>query len=381
MKPESGDEYCLNVGIDMHVVDGMYQGSRTYMVEIFSGVILRCPNVRFYLFCGDFNASVRLSSSFSLPNVVIVPNVSQNPLFRLVFQFPYFQIKYCLDYLHVQYILPAFMFCKGVVSLHDILFESHPQYFSKMFVWRSRILMRWSALRANKIFTISSFSKDQICTRYGVCPEKINLVYCGVATAKFYSGSDGFDHLSARGLSSKGYILSVGRLDPRKNLVNLVRAYSKSSMQLPLVLVGQNGLRAYELYATIEELAVGDKVFVFNDVREFELGALYRHASFFVFPTFAEGFGLPVLEAMASGIPVIVSNTTSLPEVAGKAGILVDPDSPEDITRSINLLLDSEDLRTSLVQSGFEQVKKFTWENSVELVAKFYLAREVNKKV
>ena len=346
---------------------------------MFSRVITQCPNIRFYVFCRDADDLLKLSSSFSKSNVVLAPDVSKNPFLRLLWQFPYFQLKYRLDYLHVQYILPPFMFCRGIVSLHDILFESHPQYFSKFFVWRSKLLMRWSALRANKIFTISSFSKDQICTRYGVSPKKINLAYCGVAMDKFYPGSAGIDHLNARGIYSKSYILSVGRLDPRKNLVNLVLAYSKSSMQLPLVLVGQKGLRSEEIYKTIEELAVSDKVFVFNDVGQIELEAIYRNAAFFVFPTYAEGFGLPVLEAMASGIPVIVSNTTSLPEVVGDAGILVNPHSPEDIAGSIDTLESSESLGYSLVLRGYEQVKKFSWERSAAIVSEFYTAKANEK--
>lgn len=365
----------LRVGVDMHVVDGIYQGSRTYMIEIFSRVITQCPNIRFYAFCCDADDLLKLSSSFSRSNVVLVPGVSKNPFLRLLWQFPYFQLKYRLDYLHVQYILPAFMFCRGIVSLHDILFESHPQYFSKLFVWRSKLLMRWSALRANKIFTISSFSKNQICTRYGVSANKIDLAYCGVAKDKFYPGSAGIDHLNSRGISSKGYILSVGRLDPRKNLVNLVLAYSKSSMQLPLVLVGQNGLRSGEIYTIIEELAVSDKVFVFNDVAGIELEAIYRNAAFFVFPTYAEGFGLPVLEAMASGVPVIVSNTTSLPEVVGDAGILVNPHNPEDITGSIDRMVSSKSLGNSLISLGYDQVKKFSWERSSNIITKFYAVK------
>jgi glycosyltransferase involved in cell wall biosynthesis len=375
MRKEIDSEYSVNVGIDIHVADGIYQGSRTYMLEIFSRVIPKCPNVKFYFFCSDEKSLLNLSSSFSQHNVVLVPNVSKNPLFRLLWQFPYFQLKYRLDYLHVQYVLPAFMFCKGIVSLHDILFESHPQYFSKRFVWRSKLLMRWSAMRANKIFTISSFSKDEISNRYKLAPEKIGLVYCGVSTTKYFPGSDGEIFLKKRSLSSKGYILSVGRLDPRKNLINMVRAYSMTSMHLPIVLVGQEGLGVKELYKTIDEIGISDRVFFIRDAGDSELAALYRHAACFIFPSFAEGFGLPVLEAMASGIPVITSNKTSLPEVSGDAALLVNPNSVEDIAKSIDDLLTSEKTASTLVRNGFNQVKKFSWETAAIQVSQFYLKR------
>jgi glycosyltransferase involved in cell wall biosynthesis len=368
-------QYRTNIGVDMHVVDGPHQGSRTYMVEIFSRVILLCPQVRFYLFCADAKALTNISPSFSMSNVVIVSNIFQNPILRLVFQFPYLQVKYKLDFLHVQYILPVIMFCRGIVSLHDILFESNPEYFSRSFLWRSKILMRWSARRANQIFTISSFSKEEICNRYSIPADKVALAFCGVATNKFYPGADGIDYLSARGLLPKSYVLSVGRLDPRKNLVNLVQGYSFSSMQLPLIIVGQDGLRSNEVYSKIEKLGIGDKVIVLNDVGDAELGALYRHSSLFIFPSFAEGFGLPVLEAMASGVPVITSKTTSLTEVAEDAAILIDPSKAEDITRSLDTIFNTPDIAAKLVDKGFKQVERFSWSSSAEVIAKFYSKR------
>lgn len=372
MKAKVDFEYSMNVGLDMHVLDGIYQGSRTYMLEIFSRVIPKCPNIKFYIFCSDEESLLHLSPSFSNHNVVLVPGISKNPFFRLLWQLPYFQFKYSLNYFHAQYILPFFMHCKGVVSLHDILFESHPQYFSKVFILRSKIFMRWSASRAQKIFTISSFSKNEICARYKVKPDKIDLVYCGVSTSKYSPGADGLNYLDKRGLSSKGYILSVGRLDPRKNLINMIRAYSMTSMKYPIVIVGQEGLGVNELYRMIDELDIRNKVFFIKDAEDSELAALYKHSACFIFPSFAEGFGLPILEAMASGTPVITSNTTSLPEVAGDAAILVDPKNVENISKSIDKVLNSEKIASNLVKKGFMQVEKFSWEASSIKVSEFY---------
>lgn len=374
---ESSD-FDLRVGVDMHVVDGMYQGSRTYMVEIFSRVISCCPNIQFHLFCSDANNILNIAAPFSFSNVVIVPGISKNPIFRLAVQFPILSKRYELDYLHVQYVLPLFLGNKGVVSLHDILFESFPEFFGKLFVLRSRLLMRWSAKRANKIFTISTFSKDDISSRYRIHKEKIDLVYCGVDTRRFYPGTDGQECLASRGLVSKGYLLTVGRIDPRKNLAGLVQAYDLTSKDVPLVIVGQDGLRSNELYREIEERGLSQNVIVIKDVGDDELVALYRHAQIFVFPSFSEGFGLPVLEAMASGVPTIVSNTTSLPEVAGEAAVLVDPKNVNELGEALSLLMSSLELRGSLREKGIIQAQKFNWESSANLVAQFYLSK-VNK--
>ena len=370
--------FDLRVGVDMHVVDGMYQGSRTYMVGIFSRVIACCPNIQFYLFCSDANNILNIAAPFSFSNVVIVPGISKNPIFRLAVQFPLLSKRYDLDYLHVQYVLPLFLGNKGVVSLHDILFESYPEFFGKLFVLRSRLLMRWSAKRANKIFTISTFSKDDISSRYRIRKEKIDLVYCGVNTRRFYPGIGGQEFLASRGLVSKGYLLTVGRIDPRKNLVGLVQAYDLTSKDVPLVIVGQDGLRSNELYREIEERGLSQNVIVIKDVGDDELVALYRHAQIFVFPSFSEGFGLPVLEAMASGVPTIVSNTTSLPEVAGEAAVLVDPKNVNELSEALSLLLSSLELRGSLREKGIIQAQKFNWESSANLVSQFYLSK-VNK--
>jgi glycosyltransferase involved in cell wall biosynthesis len=148
-----------------------------------------------------------------------------------------------------------------------------------------------------------------------------------------------------------------------------------TSMHLPIVLVGQEGLGVKELYKTIDEIGISDRVFFIRDAGDSELAALYRHAACFIFPSFAEGFGLPVLEAMASGIPVITSNKTSLPEVSGDAALLVNPNSVEDIAKSIDDLLTSEKTASTLVRNGFNQVKKFSWETAAIQVSQFYLKR------
>lgn len=368
----------LRVGVDMHVVDGAYQGSRTYMLEVFSRVIQRCPNIKFFIFCNDISRLLDDFPVFSNDNVVLVSGISKSPIRRLALQFPYLQLKYRLHYFHAQYIFPIFMFCRGVLVLHDILFESHPKYFSKKFVLRSIILCRWSALRATRIFTISSFSRDEILKRYNVAPEKIQMIHAGVSTEKFRESTDGYNHIKKFGVSSKRYLLSVGRLDIRKNMVNLVLAYSQTATEYPLVIVGQDGSGSRPLDKIIQEMGVGNKVFVIKDVGDSELTALYRHATCFIFPSFAEGFGLPVLEAMSSGTPVITSNTSSLVEAAGDAAILIDPNSVEEIRKGIQTILNSGEIAKSLVKKGHRHVKNFSWELTAQRVSKFYLKRKIS---
>ena len=296
------------VGIDFHVVDGIFQGSRTFVLELFSEVIRISPDVHFVLFLENTDLLRAFSPIFTENNVELVYMSHANPIKRLCWQLPLLQRKYRLDIIHNQYILPIPCFSAGILTIHDILFESHPQYFKLLFKIRSSILVRFSAWRAKHIFTISEFSKREIISRYGIRPDNITMIYCGVDKTRFFEGDAGLDIVESRGFDSKGYLLSVGRLEPRKNHVALLRAYAKlHSVQLPLVIVGQPDFKFDEVYQVIQDLNLESRVHILSDVKDDELPAFYRHAKLFVYPSWAEGFGMPPLEAMASGVPVISS--------------------------------------------------------------------------
>ena len=141
------------IGIDFHVVDGIYQGSRTHVIDLFSEVIRISPDIHFVLFLANTDFLKKFSPVFSAANVELVHMPHTNPIKRLCLQLPIYQRKYRLDILHTQYILPIPSLAKGIVTIHDVLFESHPEYFTPLFILRSRILVRLSAWRAQHIFT------------------------------------------------------------------------------------------------------------------------------------------------------------------------------------------------------------------------------------
>jgi len=360
------------VGIDFHVVDGLFQGSKTYMLELFPRLFEIAQDYDFYLFLDDVEALRKISPSFSLPNVHLVHMPHAGPIKRLCWQLPLLQRKYRLDLLHVQYVMPIPSFSPCMVSLHDILFESYPEYFTTIFRLRSRVLMRLSAWRAAHIFTISEFSLMDIHKRYSVPLDRLSLVHCAVNHDSYYPGNDGEQYVVDRGLKSKGYMLCVGRLEPRKNHVNLFKAYAQTDTNVPLVVVGQRDFGYQELFNLICDLGIKERVVFIEDVSNAELPALYRHAKLFVYPTWAEGFGMPPLEAMASGVPTISSNNTSIPEVVGEAGMLIAPDNVDEIEEAISYCLESEGYRLKSVQLGLIQSKNFNWQTSAIKVKKAY---------
>lgn len=235
--------------------------------------------------------------------------------------------------------------------------------------------MRLSARHANHVFTVSAFSKAEIARRYGVAEDRITVTPNAADPARFFPGNAGQELVIARGVTPGNYLLSVGRLEPRKNHAMLVRAYARLGLDtLPLVIVGQRDFGYDELFTEITRLNLASRVLLIENVDDRELPALYRNARLFVYPAFAEGFGMPPLEALASGVPVVSSNTTSIPEVVGDAGLLVNPDDEVALAAAMGKVLSDPALVARLVNEGLEQAVHFSWIESARRVRQQYLA-------
>jgi glycosyltransferase involved in cell wall biosynthesis len=364
----------MRVGIDLHVVDGKFQGSRTHVIELFSRVIAISPDIEFFLFLAEPEILKAYRPEFSLPNVHTVQMPCANPLVRLAWQLPQMQRRYALDLLHTQYILPLPCLSPGVVTIHDVLFESHPEYFGAFFRFRSKLLMRLSSRQAAHIFTVSEFSKAEIVRRYGIDPARVSVIHNAADRARFHPGVDGENIVRRRGLSSGGYLLTVGRIEPRKNHDRLLRAYALLKGNVPrLVIVGQKDFGVTGLDDLAADLGITENVVFIEDATDDELPALYRHARLFVYPAVAEGFGMPPLEAMASGVPVVSSNTTAIPEVIGDCGVLVDPYDVSSLAHGMQSLLDDDERRSKLALRALDRAHVFEWEGAARKVLERYL--------
>jgi len=367
----------LKVGIDFHVVDGKFQGSRSHVIELFSRVIAISPEIEFFLFLDKLELLPQISPAFAAENVHAIRMAAADPLRRYYWQLPMLARRCELDVIHTQYVLPWPVACKRVVTIHDILFDSNPEYFTPIFVARSRILMRRAARHADHVFTVSNFSRGEICRAFAVPEQKVSVIHNGADFHRFASPDreDGAI-LERRGLSREGYILSVGRLEPRKNHEGLIRAYALLDKSAPpLILVGQRDFRFEGVFRAIRELGLGDRVHVFGDVQDAELPALYRNAVVFAFPTFAEGFGMPAVEAMAAGTPVLTSNAGALTELVGPGGAeIIDPHNIEDIAAALRTLLSDPALRARLGAAGRERARQFSWESSAKILHDYYLS-------
>jgi glycosyltransferase involved in cell wall biosynthesis len=358
----------------MHVVSGIYQGSRSHCLELFSRVIAATPECDFFVIAPEPQKLADFSAYFKRPNVTLVaiPEIAA-PL-RLVRLLPQVARQYRLDLLHTQYIAPPFLRCATVVTVHDILFESNPEYFEKLFVLRSRLLVRRSARKSVGVFTVSEFSRGQISETFSIGPDKIRVIPNGVDCGRFFPGSDGKDIVESLGLEAGQYFLTVGRLEPRKNYANLLRAWSRLAEPRPkLVIVGQRHFGYSECLDLVRELELNRDVISLECVSDEQLPSVYRNAKAFVYCSWAEGFGMPVIEAMASGVPVISSATTALLEVCDGAALPIAPADIDEISRAVREIDRNDDLRRKLAIRGLSRAADFSWEKSADIVRNFYL--------
>lgn len=245
------------------------------------------------------------------------------------------------------------LYSNNLVSILDLSFHLHPEWFSKKFTFLYNAVIPKVAKRAKHVITISEYSKRDIHQHFNVPLNKIDIVHPNLSEVFLQPPIKPFDNVYG------DYILGVSSIDPRKNFDGLIRAFNECNLpNTMLVIVGSE----HKVFANnnLKELVKDKKNIVFTGyVDDNKLINLYRNAKLFAYPSFFEGFGIPPLEAMACGCPTLVSNTTSLPEVCGDASVYVDPTSIESMKQGIIEILGNEKLRNELICKGKERVKLF----------------------
>lgn len=276
--------------------------------------------------------------------------------------------------------IPSFIKAKRVSIIFDLSFLRFPEMFKKGDLYKLTNWTKYSAKQSSHIITISQSSKKDILKFYEVPESKITVSYPGYNNEVFKPVKDikVIDSLKEKYKISGDYIIYIGTIQPRKNLIKLIRAL-KQIDNCKLVIagkikgLGKQGWMNEEILAEPGRLGIEDKVIFTDFVPTEELPILISGAKAFVLPSLWEGFGIPVVEAMACGTPVIVSNVSSLPEVAGDAGILVDPKSETQIEQAIRLLISDKKIHDKLSKKSLVQAGKFSWEEMAKKVQKVLL--------
>ncbi|HYJ46045.1 MAG TPA: glycosyltransferase family 1 protein, partial [Pyrinomonadaceae bacterium] len=284
-----------------------------------------------------------------------------------------------VDLLHVQYTAPPLAPCPVVATIHDLSFEHLPETFKRRSRVQLRLTVRRTARQAARIIVPSEHTRRDILETYRVGPERVSVTPLA-APAHFAPVEDEREIERVRRLYGieGDYVLAVGSIQPRKNLTRLVHAYSllrraRPQVKLPhLVLVGKRAWLYGDTLRAIKEHGIEALTVLTGYVSEEHLPALYSGALCFIYPSYFEGFGLPPLEAMQCGVPVIAGDRTSLPEVVGPAGLLVDPFDPEALASGLARMIDDAGLRARLRARGIERARRFSWHETARLTLKIY---------
>jgi glycosyltransferase involved in cell wall biosynthesis len=259
---------------------------------------------------------------------------------------------------------------KNLIVIHDLNFEHYPEKMPPLVRRYYRHFTPKFARKSTRIATVSQFSKKDIEQQYGIDPEKIDVVYNGV-NEKFVPVTDKVKQaIQEKHTDGNPYFIYVGALIDRKNLGNLFKAFdrfkSMESNDIKLLIVGTKMWHNKELQSTYEQMKFNNEVIFTGRLEPKELCEITGSALALTYVSYFEGFGIPILEAFASGIPVITSNVTSMPEVADGAALLVDPSDVEDIARAMSTITNDEQLRKKLIEKGLLRRKQFSWDKSAE---------------
>ncbi|MEM4230902.1 MAG: glycosyltransferase family 1 protein [Candidatus Pacearchaeota archaeon] len=267
----------------------------------------------------------------------------------------------------------------SVIAILDVSYLHFPELFRKKDLYQLKFWGKYSMNKAKKIITISRASKNDIIKEYGVNPSKVVVIYPGIKEISNikYKLSD-MDKLKKKYKISGNYILFVGTIQPRKNIARLIEAFSKLETDLDLVIIGKKGWMWEDILKAPQKFGIENRVKFLHEVPDDELPTFYKNAVCFVLPSLYEGFGLPILEAMKFGCPVLASNVSSLPEAGGDAALYCNPENVDDIAKNLESIIQNSELREQLVKKGFEQVKKFSWENAARETLK--VLEEIGQK-
>lgn len=364
----------VKILVDAHMVGESETGNERYIVQLINA--LGSLKV-------DCNILVAVSRLPEAEDVIefgarVQPvQVSSSPARRLMIDLPALVRKEHVDLLHVTYMGPLRKCCPMVVTIHDVSWRANRSWFSP----RDFIVLTAgtavTAKRAKRIITPSRHAKGEISRFLGISPENISVTPEAAAPH--------FVPLSPKALEDypfgqwsiqRPYILAVGNLQPRKNLLRLVEAFARviGSRHMPhrLVLAGQTRWRGSEVHAAVRRLGIEDRIVFTGYVPDKDLVHLLGGADLFVYPSLYEGFGLPVLEAMACGTPVVTSNCTSIPEVTGDAALLIDPYSVDELAKAIDRVLCDELLRANLKKKSLARAQVFSWRKTAILTWAVY---------
>ncbi|OGN01207.1 MAG: hypothetical protein A3I26_03645 [Candidatus Yanofskybacteria bacterium RIFCSPLOWO2_02_FULL_43_10] len=365
----------MTIGIDIRVLGSdTKSGVQEYTENLLARLLPLNKNIKFKLFHSSFRNDLKKYEWMKLPNVEVFSFRMPNKLlFGLAGFFNRPRIDRLIGGADV-FFSPHFLLaplspdCKRVTTFHDLSYLCFKEFFSwKRNVWHKfQIRLSGKPELSDRIIAVSQSTKKDLTEKYGLPSGKIAIIYSGISDLMFRPAKENLESFRRENNLPDQFILFLGKLEPRKNIVGLIKAFNflKSSNEfenLNLVIAGEPGWLYKNIYREADASPHKDRIIFKNYIKDEDRKFYYSLASVFVYPSFFEGFGFPPLEAMACGTPVVASFNSSLPEVVGEGGVLVDPHGVVDISMAVKSILVDSGLKKLLVKKGLERVQNFTW--------------------
>ena len=371
----------MKIGIDIRVIGKNRTGDEVYFFNLVKNLAVADRENEYFLFADrdpekdpDLRREIKkleLGSNFK----IIFLN-SLNRFWWNLWALPNYLKKNPLDLFHTQYIAPFWMpkNIKLVLTIHDISFNFFPEYIKKTDLLFLKTLIPRSLRRADKIITVSANEQKKIVDFYKIAPEKVDFTYNGVDFARFsheYSAEEKENVRKKYSLPEK-FLLYIGTLQPRKNILIVIR--SMESLDIKFVIAGKRDAHNFDqkINEAIEKNGLQDKIIFPGWIDEEDKPILLQMADCFVFPSLYEGFGIPIIEAMAAGLPVVCSDIPVLREIGKNAALLCDPKNSQQFEENILKTSNDQPLREKLVRTGIETAQNFTWQKTAEKTLEVY---------
>ncbi len=371
----------MRFSVDAHAIGCRLTGNEVYVRNLLEGLACIDCEADLIAYVGCQEASKVISDGFR------TRCVSPNPLLRLGFDLPRQILRDRPNVLHVQYTAPLICPVPVVATVHDVGFLERPEFYPAARRMQLRATVRRTVAQAARVITGSEFSREAIVRAYPWAAKKtVTIPDAASRTFRPLRRDAARRYVRSRFGVPAPYLLSVGDLQPRKNQAGLIRAFVEMLRAYPhlphrLVLAGKGGWRAEEVRNAARDSAMPERIHFTGFASDEDLLQLYNACEFSVFPSHYEGFGLPVIEAMACGRAVACSGTTSLPEAAGGAAILFDPCSIQSMFRALRDLVIDTGLRATLEHLGLERAAKLSWrETAAKTLAVYYDAARSSER-
>ena len=362
------------IGVDIRPMAGPRTGIQEYTEQILAHMVALAPEHQFKLFWSSFRGGAPDRAWMHLPNVQLVQyRIPNNLLFLLGSIFSYPLIDDLIGGADVFFsphffLAPLSDACRRVTTFHDLSYLRFPEFFTWRKRWWHTIEMdpARQARFSNQIISVSESTKIDLVEYYQIDPANITVIHSATRISRPID--EVLLELKKTHNLPRQFILHVGTLEPRKNIIGLIRAFNilKSQSEyenVELVLIGKEGWQFKKIFREINKSPYKNQIRYLGHLTQ-DLAAYYSLATLLVCPSFFEGFGFPVLEAMTCGTPVIVSANSSLPEVASDAGIYINPYDISEIAEALGIVLSDSVIRTRLIKKGLVQASKFNWADS-----------------